>query len=67
MAEKDTSASKISFEDFTNATLGAIVRTIEAHAGSGNPLIRNPHIILGIVWRPEFGGEVPQASKKLER
>jgi hypothetical protein len=68
MPDKESSASKISFEDFTTATLNAIVRTMEVHAGSSNPLIRNPHILLGIVWTPELPGELQGvAAKKFER
>ncbi len=66
MAEK-TSASRISFEDFTSATLNSIVRALETHKNVENALIRNPHIIIGIVWTPEFQQEVQGSARQLKR
>lgn len=66
MPEKETTASKVSFEDFTNATLNSIMRALDTHAASTNPLIRNPHIILGIIWTPQIQQELQaQATKKI--
>jgi hypothetical protein len=63
MPEKDT-AAHITFEDFTNATLNAVVRAIEAHKASENPLLRNPHIIIGIVWAPQLQIEQQAGTAK---
>jgi len=52
-------AEKVSFEDFSNATFNSIMRAIEAHKQLDNPLIRNPHIIVGIIWSPQLGQELP--------
>jgi hypothetical protein len=60
------SASKISFEDFTTTTMSAIVRAMDANKGSSNPLLRNPHILIGIVWSPEGGAEFQSFAKKAQ-
>jgi len=48
-------ADKITFEDFSNATFNSIMRAIEAHKQLDSPLIKNPHIIVGIIWTPQIG------------
>ena len=64
MADK---SSRITFEEFTQSTVSAIARTLEAHKLSENPLLRNPHIIIGIVWAPQLLPQIEGAAKKVQR
>ena len=56
--------SRITFEEFTQSTVSAIARALETHKASDNPLLRNPHIIIGIVWTPQALPQLQNASKK---
>jgi hypothetical protein len=56
-------AETISFEDFSNATFNSIMRAIAAHKQLDTPLIKNPHIIVGIIWSPQLGQELPGLGK----
>ncbi len=57
--------SRITFEEFTQSTVSAIARALETHKASDNPLLRNPHIIIGIVWSPQALPQIEGASKKM--
>jgi len=57
--------SRITFEEFTQSTMTAIARALEANKGSENPLLRNPHIIIGIIWTPQQLQQIEGASKKM--
>ncbi len=56
--------SRISFEEFTQSTVSAIARVLDSHKLSQNPLLRNPHIIIGIVWTPQSLPQIESAAKK---
>lgn len=47
-------SGKVSFEDFTASTLGAVAKVINDNRGSDHPLFRNPWITMGIIWRPDW-------------
>jgi hypothetical protein len=44
----------VSFEDFAEVTMTSINRAIAGAPDKKHPLIRNPHITIGIIWRPDF-------------
>jgi hypothetical protein len=63
MARTPTS---VSFADFTEATLASINAAIAAAPDKRHPLIRNPHIIIGIIWRPDLNiPELDQAANRV--
>jgi hypothetical protein len=43
----------------------AIARALEANKLSENPLLRNPHIIIGIIWTPQLLPQIEGSSKKM--
>jgi hypothetical protein len=50
-------ASQITFEQFTESTLGAVLRAVEAQKLPHSP------IVIGIVWNPEGLSDAPQGAK----
>jgi hypothetical protein len=52
-----TPAAQISFEEFTESTMTAVLRAVDAH--------KLPHapIIIGIVWNPERLPAAPITAK----
>jgi len=53
-----TPAAQITFEQFTETTLRAVLRAVEAQKLPHRP------IIIGIIWNPEGMPGIPQAGKK---
>jgi len=56
---KRTAASSITIEEFTEVTLGAVLRALEARK-----LPRGP-IIIGIIWMPEGLRGLPGANSPI--
>lgn len=54
MATKSKKAASISFEDFTENTLAAVSRALIENGDTDHALFKNPHITMGIIWRPDF-------------
>ena len=57
--------ARITFEEFTQSTVSAIARALETHKGSENPLLRNPYILIGILWTPQALPQIEGTAKKL--
>src|SRR6266567_4186429 len=49
-AAAPSAASKITFEQFTESTMGAVLRAVDARKLPHQP------IIIGIIWHPGLGG-----------
>jgi hypothetical protein len=52
---------KITFEEFTELTLGGVLRAIESRKLPPGP------IIFGIIWTPELGSRISPAAKPRAR
>jgi hypothetical protein len=62
MAQKGANAaSRITMEEFTEVTLGGVLRAIEARKLPLGP------IIYGIIWTPDLGSRVSPAAQRARR
>ena len=66
MADAKKKVTSISFEDFTEQALGAVGRQLIEFRDTDHPLFNNPHITMGIIWRPDWvePGEIGNIGKK---